>query len=301
MHRFDLAISYTWNYDKEFVNLVENIFQSAKLKTFVIERFNVQEVIELLKNKEVSFGAYLDRASDEDPDFVPIYKILSRRKCYIINPHWKVNRAVNKSFTHKKLDKKNYALPKTFIISAFDADEKLKLKEEDLDYLKRPFVIKPALFSGGGEGVEPHGMTLEQIQNERMKSPTEQYLIQEKIHPRTIENKRAWFRIFWAFGDVIPTWWDDHTHIYNIITPAQIKKYQLQPLMRITRKLARMNGLDYFSTEIALTTNHRFVLIDYVNDQCDMRLKSEHFDGVPDEVVSSFIKSMKKRIIDLKK
>ena len=57
MHRFDLAISYTWNYDKEFVNLVENIFQSAKLKTFVIERFNVQEVIELLKNKEVSFGA----------------------------------------------------------------------------------------------------------------------------------------------------------------------------------------------------------------------------------------------------
>ena len=28
-----------------------------------------------------------------------------------------------------------------------------------------------------------------------------------------------------------------------------------------------------------------FVIIDYVNEICDMRLKSLHLDGVPDEIV----------------
>lgn len=301
MNQFDLAISYTWIYDKEFIDLVEKIFQDDGYTTFIIQRFNVHEVIDLLRNKKLSFIAYLDRASDEDPQFEPISKILSRRKCFIINPQSKVKKATNKFLMHKKLDRKNLILPKTFILPAYDKEENLSISEGDLNILKRPFIIKPAIFSGGGEGVVSNGMTLEQIQNERMRSHQEQYLVQEKIHPRTIEGKRAWFRVFWAFGKVIPTWWDDHTHIYDLVTTAQIKKYNLLPLFRISRRLARLNGLDYFSTEIALTKRRHFVLIDYVNDQCDMRLKSNHPDGVPDVVVAQFIKSMKRKIALLKK
>jgi hypothetical protein len=301
MISYDLAISYTWIYDKEFIDLIEKILQSGGLKTYIIHKGNLQEVIENLRGKEISFRAYLDRASDEDAEFDSVTKILERRKCYIINPHKKVNKAVNKYLMHKKLAKRNLTLPKTFLLSSYDIDENLSLTKKDLDFLKRPFIIKPAVYSGGGEGVQLNGTSLEQIQNERIKNHSEEYLIQEKINPRIIEGMRAWFRVFWAFGKVIPTWWDDYTHIYNLVTAREIKRHHLLSLYRITRRLSRLNGLDYFSTEIALTKDHRFVLIDYVNDQCDMRLKSNHVDGVPDVVVAQFIKSMKKKLTLLKK
>jgi len=33
----------------------------------------------------------------------------------------------------------------------------------------------------------------------------------------------------------------------------------------------------------------RYVVVDYVNDPCDMRLQSKHFDGVPDAIVQMII------------
>jgi hypothetical protein len=53
----------------------------------------------------------------------------------------------------------------------------------------------------------------------------------------------------------------------------------------ITKKIAEVCRLDFFSTEIAVTESRRFVTVDYVNDICDMRLQSQHKDGVPDIVV----------------
>jgi hypothetical protein len=59
--------------------------------------------------------------------------------------------------------------------------------------------------------------------------------------------------------------------------------------------------MDFFSTEIVLTDKGKFVAIDYVNDQCDMRFKSKHYDGVPDKVVYQIILKMKKKVVNLKK
>ena len=40
-------------------------------------------------------------------------------------------------------------------------------------------------------------------------------------------------------------------------------------------------------------------MIDYINDQCDMRLKSNHPDGVPDNAVVEFLHHMRKKIVSL--
>jgi len=120
MERFDLAISYTWVYDKEFIDLIENIFQKGGLKTFIIHEWNLWEVIGKLKNRELHFSAYLDRASDDDPEFEQITKILTRRRCYIINPFDNVTKAVNKYLMHKKLVKRKFELPKTFMLPSYD-------------------------------------------------------------------------------------------------------------------------------------------------------------------------------------
>ena len=60
------------------------------------------------------------------------------------------------------------------------------------------------------------------------------------------------------------------------------------------KKIFNVARLDYFSSEFALNENDELFLIDYVNDQCDMRLKSKHADGVPDLVVVTFISEMMK-------
>lgn len=296
---FDLAISYTWNYDIEFIQLIEKKFQKSGYKTFVIYKQNLNEVSNLLRNKQIFFKAYLDRASDEDPEFEIITKLLTRKRSYIINPHKKTKKVTDKAYFHKKLLKKKFNLPQTLIIESYDKCKELYLTETKIEELNIPFVIKPALFSGGGQGVIKDGINIEQIQNQRINSHTEKFLVQEKIHPIRIDHKRAWFRIFYAFGKVIPTWWDDHTHIYHPLTKDQIVRYKLHQLIKITMKLSRIAAIDYFSTEIALTKNHKFVLIDYINDQCDMRLQSLHPDGVPDSVVNQFIDQLKRKVASL--
>jgi hypothetical protein len=299
MQTYDLAISYNWTFDHEFVELIEQILQEDGLKTFVITKQNFREVIELLRRKKIFFKTYLDRASDEDPEFEQITTILLRRKSYLINPFSKVRCAIDKAIMHKKLTKKRFLLPKTLILPAYNSKLHISIKEEQLDIIGRPFVIKPVLFSGGGQGVIKNAMTIAEIQEERSKNISERYLVQEKILPSNINGKRAWFRIFWAFGHAIPTWWNDNTHIYLRIAKNDIEEFNLRPLVKITTRLAQITNLDYFSTEIAVTKDHKFVLIDYINDQCDMRLKSNHPDGIPDRVVIDFIERMEKKILAL--
>ena len=217
MEHFDLAISFTWEYDSDFVELIEDYFQYYELKTYLIKPDNVTDVINLLQNKKIQFTALLDRASDEDVSFIPVAQILKRRKSYIINPHNKIVKTIDKSLMHIKLQENNFKLPKTFILQSFRNDYRLTITEKDLEYIGKPFVIKPSLFSGGGEGVIKNAYTLDEIQKSRMKSPNEKFLIQEKISPTNINGKRAWFRVFWAFDTVIPTYWDDKTHIYSTL------------------------------------------------------------------------------------
>lgn len=299
MHIFDLAIAYEWTYDKEFINLTERNFQRDGLRTFIISKDNLSEVVDDLRKKKIYFKAFLDRASDADIGFLPISKLLTRKKSWLINPHSKVIKSVDKLLMHRRLVKKHFRLPKTILLQSFDDNSKIDMNDNHLIELGIPFVIKPSLFSGGGEGVIKNAHSIVQIQEERRKNPHEKYLIQEKIIPRKIQNKRAWFRVLWAFDKVIPSWWDDHTHIYQRVTVADVERHNLLPLYRITKRLARLTKLDYFSTEIALTNDHKFVLIDYINDQCDLRLKSNHFDGVPNSVVNEFIERMKIKVLSL--
>ena len=141
-------------------------------------------------------------------------------------------------------------------------------------------------------GVVTGAETLKEILDERMTNADDKYLLQEKIYPTVLNGRRAWFRSFWAFGKAIPVWWDDQTHLYETILPEHYKNFRLRKLRQITKQIAGLTSLDFFSTEIVLTEYDNFLLIDYVNDQCDMRIKSSHYDGIPDSIVDEIIKNM---------
>ncbi|MFA7287934.1 MAG: hypothetical protein WC055_03550 [Melioribacteraceae bacterium] len=293
MKNYNLAISFQWIFDIDFIELTERIFQQDGLTTFIIGKYNINEVTEDIRNRKISFDFYLDRASDVDSDFEPLVKILKKKKTYLINPYSKVKKAIVKAEMHDRLIEQGHSVPDTIILKPFDQNPLLPLSEQDLTKIGIPFVIKPSFYTGGGDGVVVDAQTLHQVHEARLQYTDDHFLVQRKIFPRIFNGRRAWFRVFYAFGKVIPVWWDDTTHIYHSFKPHEVKELKLDKLQKIVIKIAKIVDLDYFSTEIALTEDNEFILIDYVNDQCDMRLKKHHFDGVPDDVVQKFILAMK--------
>jgi len=297
---FDLAIAYTWEYDQEFVELIEIIFRNEGLKTFLIGEFNLNEVTDKILNNELHFKALLDRASDEDEKYLILPKILSRKGTYIINPLMKTIVATNKAKMHRKLQKLKIRVPYSYIIPSFNELNKLKIEKNIFTKLGLPFIVKPATYSGGGQAVLTNASSIDDIDEVRKQIPQDKFLLQKKIAPMQIGKRRLWFRCYWFFGLVIPVWWNDQTHIYDNISKSDYKKYCVYKLATLTRKLAKISGLDYFSTEVTLDENKNFIIIDYINDQCDFRIKSKHHDGVPDRIVKFFVKSLAKKIHRLK-
>lgn len=301
MEKIDLGIAYVWKYDDDFINLIEETFHNEGLSTFLVSYHNIQNVTQKILNKELSFEFYIDRAWDVEKDFEELGKILSKRKTLILNHYHKVLHAIDKASMHLEFITAGINVPHSIIIPPHSEKEEIFISIDDLAMLGRPFIIKPCNNTGGGIGVVTGAETLKEVFEERITNSNDKYILQEKIYPIILDGKRAWFRSFWAFSSVIPVWWDDQTHLYSELTNEEIEKFNLKKLILITKTIAEKTGLDFFSTEIVLTGDGKFVVIDYVNDQCDMRLSSKHKDGVPDEIVKLIVKKMLKRIIKLKK
>jgi hypothetical protein len=292
MLNYDLGLAYVWEYDDDFVYLTEEILQGMGLTTFRISSHNVNEVSEMLVQRKISFNFYLDRAWDVDHRYEEIGKMLQRRKTVIFNQYKKVLHAIDKASMHLEFITAGLDVPHSIIIPPHSEEQHIYISVDDLALLGRPFIIKPCNTTGGGVGVVTGAESLKEILEERITNTDDKYILQEKIYPVRLNGKRGWFRCFWAFGKVILTWWDDQTHLYSELNLDDITRFGLKKLISITRKIALITELDFFSTEIVLTEEAKFVVIDYVNDQCDMRIKSKHWDGVPDNVVIQIIINM---------
>ena len=301
MEKFDLGLAYLWEYDKDFIDLVEEELQSYGLSTFIIGEHNIHEVTADVINRNLSFRFYLDRGWDVDEYFESLGKTITKRKTIVLNPYKRVLHAIDKATMHLEFITAGIHVPYSFIIPPFSETDEVYLSISDLSHLGRPFIIKPCNTTGGGIGVVTGAESLEEIIAERPNYYEDKYILQKKIYPSILDGRRAWFRCFWAFGKPIPTWWNDETHLYTILTSEEIDRYKLKKLFSITKTIADLTGLDFFSTEIVLDTEGEFLAIDYVNDQCDMRMQSYHYDGVPDVVVEQIVTNLRKKIIQMKK
>jgi len=301
MEIYDLGLSYVWEYDEDFINMTEFSVQSAGLSSYRITNNNILEVTEKIRNRKLGFNFYLDRASDVNDTFEHIAKIISRRKTRIFNPYKNIKHSIDKASMHLEFITSGLEVPYSIIVPPNSQFKNIYISIEELAKLGRPFIIKPCNTTGGGIGVVTGAESLKEILEERSTNSDDKYILQQKIYPSLIDGKRGWFRCFWAFGNPIAVWWNDLTHIYEEITSEEIKTFRLGKLMVITKRIAMLTGLDFFSTEIVIQENKKFIVIDYVNDQCDMRIKSKHFDGVPDNIVRKIIDNMVKTMLRYKK
>jgi len=285
MKTFDLAIAWNWEFDDEFIAGIERECIARQVSTYRVDPGNLHDTIRLLESGALAFRALFDRASDADANFLVLVRLLAKEPVFVINPHAFVVNAIDKATMHVTLATHGIHVPNTIILPPFRDDPGLGLRQGDLDRLGIPFVIKPANTTGGGTGVVLGARTLQDVVESRKTHPDDKYLVQETIRPKDLDGKRAWFRAYCIFGETIICWWDDLTHRYSELTAGEETGHGLGGLRAIMTTIQKTCRLDFFSSEIAMTEERHFIVVDYVNEVCDMRYQSLHENGAPDTIV----------------
>jgi glutathione synthase/RimK-type ligase-like ATP-grasp enzyme len=286
LETYDLATAWCWEYDADFVHQIDRECAERGVRSYLIHPHNLLETLNRMENGELVFRVFFDRASDQEEAFDRLVDEMLSCGVRMINHADRLTLAIDKARMQRELVSQGIRVPKTVVLPAWH--KRPELRSARLAKLVRPLVVKPA--SGGcGDGVTMNARSVEEIQSARQQFPDDRYLVQEKIVPVQINGRRAWFRVFFAFGEALPCWWDDRTKIADVLSWSQIEKKTHSEIIRIMRRAARISRLELFSTEIALTSEGKLVVVDPVNDQVDLRRKSSHFDGIPDEVVDRIV------------
>ena len=281
-----IGVAWNWQYDGDFVRLLDQSFHQSGLDSYLVGLHNLAQTTGEVERDERRFLWFLDRASDEDAQFLKLNQLLTAKGTHILNTHDHYLRASDKAEIHRDLLTSGLNLPTTLIVPAYDREP--LLSPTAIESFTKPFIVKPAKGSGG-RGVLTGARHIDEVNQVRAKHHSQRFLIQQKIEPQIIEDRRAWFRVYFVCGTVIPCWWDDRTHRYVVFEPKDTGVINIAELERILRVIASVAELDFFSAEIALDTHHRYVVIDYVNTPCDMRLQSKYANAVPDVLVQQII------------
>ena len=297
MESYDLAIAWCWEYDADFVHQIDQECGRIEVRSYLIYPHNLSETLSRMESSELGFRVFFDRASDQEKAFDRLVDEMLSCRVRMINHAERLSLATDKARMQKELVLQGIRVPKTVVLPAWD--KRPELPSARVNKMVRPLVVKPA--SGGcGDGVTLSVHSEEEIQSSRQQFPDDRYLVQERIEPVPITGRRAWFRVFFAFGEVLPCWWDDQTKIADVLSSSQIDKRVYSEIKGIMRKAFRISKLELFSTEMALTPGGKLVVVDPVNDQVDLRRKSSHLDGIPDEVVDRIVVNLvdwvKKRV-----
>ncbi len=279
---YHLCLTWSWEYDADFVRLLESACQRRRLTILHVTPETLENILPKLAAGLVTFGAHFD-CTAHDPRFEPVFSWARQHSVQRINPPELGDWAEDKATMHLELISAGVHTPYTIILPPLN--EQSHLPPVDLRPLGMPFVIKPS-YGGGGEGVILGATSLEQVSEARRQFPDLKYLLQEQIQSHALDGRRAWFRIIYCAGHFYPCWWDTGTHVYTPVTADEKTRFGLAPLEHITARIAQVCKLDFFSTEIAHTPDGRWVAVDYVNDHIDLRLQSRTPDGVPDAILA---------------
>jgi ribosomal protein S18 acetylase RimI-like enzyme len=295
MPTYDLCFAWTWEYDADFVNLLRAACKWRGLTLYEATLATLPDALARLASGELRFRALFDRASDGDAVFMPLVEWAAAHAPCLINPFAAARRAWDKATMHLEFITAGLYTPHTIILPPYN--ERPILTPSDLGPLGGRFSIKPA-HGGGGAGVVNEAQAWVQVTAARQRFPADKYLLQEWITPAMIGGHRAWFRVIHCCGQTFPCWWDDRTHVYALVTPSEEKLYNLGRLHEMAAIIARVCGLQLFSTEIVWATDGRLLSVDYVNDPLDLRVQSRAAEGVPDAIVAEIAECMAAWVAD---
>jgi hypothetical protein len=292
---YDICLASDWDWDRDFFGLVEKAARRREMTTYVVWPSNLEETILRLQEGYLHFRFIFDRASSTSAQFLRLYSALRSRDTHVLDSPERMVWASDKATMHCEFLNRGVKVPYTIILEPYSVSKEVRITEQEWKSLGRPFVIKPASTTGGGTGVVKNAENLEEVLVARREFPNDRYLIQKLVHPLESEGKRFWFRVFHVFGALFFTWWDDLTHLYEVLTEEMIACYRLQDMVRIARRISEICGLNFFSTEMVKNRDHQVLAVDYVNEACDLRMQPHFEDGVP----SFTVNGIAERIVEI--
>ncbi len=280
--------------DDFFIHCIQRHCAEVRLNFFLIEPLWVESFYCSLQLGEVWPRVLLNMHSEHHQPqeiYHRLVRLAAEKYCQVIDPPDIAMAGFDKARLHPLLAAAGLAVPATVIVSR----EKIPgflLTEGEQAGLGNPFIIKPAMGYGRG-GLVLDATSEKDLARSMAAWPDSQYLLQRRIVPRQIKGAPAYFRVYFVFGSVWCSWWNCYTDHYRLVTPPEATELNLKPLDEIIRQIAKLTGMNFFSSEIAQTEAGEFVLIDYLNDQCHMLSQSANPRiGVPDELVAAVAKRL---------
>jgi len=288
METFDLGIAWDNESDNEFVNVLNDRALKEGVRPYLIHAYNFFSTLKDITDSKLTFRCFFNRYSNESSIFGGLADFLKQKDINFINHPTNVKNSVDKSKIHFVFISHGLPIPKTVFLRS---QEERQVLEAKIQHVSVPCVVKSA-FSSGTEGMALTVNSLDDALRLIRQDEDKSYFAQERVSPINLENKPAWFKILYCFGEIIACRWHPMDKEYDAMTLRQIYRLGLHEVWPIAKKIRQACKLDFFSTDIAMKEKGKFVIVDYVNDRPDMRRKSKFKDALPDEIVDKVINSI---------
>ncbi|MDP1854094.1 MAG: hypothetical protein Q8L26_07855 [Candidatus Omnitrophota bacterium] len=298
METFDLGIAWDNESDNEFVNDLNAYVLKKGIKPYLIHVYNFLSSLKDITDSQLTFHCFFDRSSDDSYTFGGLADFLKKKGINFINHLDNVKNSIDKFKIHSMFISHGLSVPKTVFLKP---QEEKQIIEAKIQHVSVPYMLKPA-FGSYGDGTVLSINSLNDALRLVGDAKDKSYFAQEEVIAINLENKPAWFKVLYCFGEIILLRWHPVIREYEMLSLRQIYRLGLHEIWPITKKIKQACKLDFFSTDIAMKEKGKFLVVDYVNDRPDMRKKSKFKDVLPDEIVDkiinsivSFIKTNKKR------
>jgi hypothetical protein len=279
-----VIVLWEWEGDRPFVSLFADRCSRLGLSLVAIGEQHVKAL--WAAGLGPAPRLVLDRASDVVPELEPLLAGLAARGTRVVNDAAKMSWCRDKATMHLELLTLGVDVPHGIILSAGECANGSAEMAGAAETLGVPFVIKPAE-GGGGDGVVLDATHADQVLGYLKRTGYDKVILQRRVAPQSLGGRRAWFRVVWAAGRMLPCWWDDLTHAYEPLAAEDEARFNLGALRSITSIVAGVTGIDLFTTEIALDSDGRLVVVDFVNEMPDLRPQELFADGVPAVVLGA--------------
>lgn len=299
----DLAVGQREAEMNGFFEWLREACEVRGLRFEVLEEGSVDEVRRGIGAGRLAIRTLLDLSAawwDHDDPYVQLCYAVKDSGGRVIDDPDAAMMADHKAVSHHRLRQAGIPVPPTVLIRRWEPDRGLTRQERRL--LGERVVIKPARGWGWKGVVLGSKGDLTSIARAREFDRTDDFLVQRQVSFITLTDddgipRPSWWRVFYLFGEIIPCWWNPENGDYRLMSLRELWTHELLSLARLTAEIARISRMDFFSTEICLADEEsapgaawqvggrQLYVIDYVNDQCDIRCRSLNPAGPPDEVV----------------
>ena len=290
MQKYDLGFIFVGNKTEAVIKWFRRESSLRKLKFIWINEQNAPETLKKIESHQIKIAFLVDNESNyynpEDIYLKICYAVKDSGGKVIDDPD-NARVFADKSVTHFDLVEAGIPVPYTVVVRNWLPDD-FVLTKEQLKKLGQPFIIKPARGFGQKGVIRDGSGDIKQIAEARHFNRGDNFLLQEKVVPTAFGEKMAWFRVYYLFGEIIPCFWNPETGQYSHVSMREMSHYRLFSLVRIVSEIARIVRVNFFSSEVAVTgkgKERRFVVIDYVNDQCELCVRPTKIAGPVPEVV----------------